>query len=70
MSDFDFRPIDLSPAGIAQACELLRLVFPTATHITPDYLARLYFGNPLGIDPRRIPPPSALAGATLSGRMP
>jgi len=24
----------------------------------------------IGIDPRRIPPPSAPAGATLSGRMP
>jgi len=48
MSDFDFRPIDLSPEGIMQACELLRLVFPTAAHIDPDYLTRLYLGNPLG----------------------
>jgi hypothetical protein len=45
---FDFRPIDLSPSGIEETCELLRVVFPGAAHMTPDYLSRLYFGNPLG----------------------
>ena len=47
-AEFDFRPIDLSESGIEECCELLREVFPTATHMTPDYLHRLYFGNPLG----------------------
>lgn len=47
-ADFDFRPIDLSESGIEECCELLRVVFPTASHLTPDYLRRLYFGNPLG----------------------
>lgn len=46
--EFDFRPIDLTQGGIEECCDLLRVVFPTATHITPDYLRRLYFGNPLG----------------------
>jgi hypothetical protein len=45
---FDFRPIDLSPAGIEETCKLLSVVFPDATHLTPDYLNCLYFGNPLG----------------------
>jgi hypothetical protein len=45
---FDFRPIDLSPAAIEETAKLLRLVFPEATHLTADYLNRLYFGNPLG----------------------
>jgi len=45
---FDFRPIDLSDAGIAETCELLGLVFPDAHHMTPAYLKSLYFGNPLG----------------------
>lgn len=45
---FDFRPIDLSPAGIEETCQLLSVVFPGASHLTPDYLSRLYFGNPLG----------------------
>jgi hypothetical protein len=45
---FDFRPIDLSASGIDETCELLSAVFPQATHLTPDYLKRLYFGNPLG----------------------
>lgn len=45
---FDFRPIDLSPEGIAETIELLRVVFPNAHHIDDRYLERLYFGNPLG----------------------
>jgi hypothetical protein len=47
-SAFDLRPIDLSPSGIEETAKLLRIVFPEATHLTPDYLHRLYFGNPLG----------------------
>ena len=33
--------IDLSPQGIEATCGLLRVVFPEAHHITPDYLNRL-----------------------------
>lgn len=47
-AEFDFRPIDLTESGIEECCDLLRVVFPSATHLTPDYLHRLYFGNPLG----------------------
>ncbi len=45
---FDFRPIEFTPAAIEETCALLRIVFPTAKHITPEYLRRLYHGNPLG----------------------
>jgi GNAT superfamily N-acetyltransferase len=44
----EIRPLDLSPSGIATTCRLLKVVYPHATHITPDYLDRLYNGNPLG----------------------
>lgn len=44
----DVRPLNTSPAGIEETCELLQAVFPNALHITPDYLNRLYNGNPLG----------------------
>ena len=45
---FEIRPIDLSPAGMERTCELLRLVYPRATHLTMSYLDRLYNGNPVG----------------------
>ncbi len=44
----DIRPIDLSPEGLERTCRLLNVVFPTAKHVTPAYLHRLYNGNPLG----------------------
>src|SRR5689334_15998310 len=44
----EIRPLDTSPAGIERTCELLRVVFPQATHLTPEYMHRLYFGNPVG----------------------
>ena len=44
----DVRPLDTSPAGIEETCELLQAVYPHAHHITTDYLNRLYNGNPLG----------------------
>ena len=44
----DVRPLDTSPAGIEETCELLQAVYPRAHHITTDYLNRLYNGNPLG----------------------
>jgi len=44
----EIRPIDLSPAGIAQTCELLNAVFPSATHIDTGYLERLFNGCPYG----------------------
>jgi hypothetical protein len=45
---FDFRPIEFTPAAIEETCALLAVVFPEAHHITPEYLGRLYSGNPLG----------------------
>ena len=47
-SMLDVRPLDLTTEGLACTAELLRAVFPAAPHITPDYLDRLYNGNPLG----------------------
>jgi len=44
----EVRPCDLSDEGIARTCELLRAVFPHATHIDVEYLKRLYRGNPMG----------------------
>jgi len=44
----DVRPLDLTPPGLERTAELLQKVFPTARHITPAYLDRLYNGNPLG----------------------
>jgi GNAT superfamily N-acetyltransferase len=44
----DLRPIDFSPAGLERICALLRVVFPSATHIGPAYLERVYNGNPVG----------------------
>lgn len=44
----EIRPLDLSPEGIRRTAELLRVVFPHARHLTPEYLTRLYTGNPLG----------------------
>lgn len=42
------RPLDLSPSGIERTSRFLKIVYPHATHLTPDYLSRLYTGNPLG----------------------
>jgi GNAT superfamily N-acetyltransferase len=44
----ELRPLDLTPGGIRDTCELLNAVYPHADHIDPAYLERLYFGNPLG----------------------
>jgi GNAT superfamily N-acetyltransferase len=44
----EIRALDLSPQGLERTARLLRVVFPTARHITPAYLSRLYHGNPLG----------------------
>lgn len=40
--------MDLSGDGLVQVSDLLRAVFPSADHLTPEYLDRLYNGNPLG----------------------
>jgi GNAT superfamily N-acetyltransferase len=45
---YAFGPVDLSPAGLVRSAALLRRVFPAAHHLTPDYLAWLYGGNPAG----------------------
>jgi GNAT superfamily N-acetyltransferase len=45
---FDVRPLDLSPDGLRQLAGLLNRVWPAARHVTPDYLAWQYAGNPAG----------------------
>jgi GNAT superfamily N-acetyltransferase len=44
----EIRRVDLSPEGLDRTAELLRKVFPVATHIDRGYLDRLYNGNPDG----------------------
>lgn len=44
----DVRPLDTSPPGLERTAELLCAVFPSARHMTPAYLDRLYNGNPAG----------------------
>jgi GNAT superfamily N-acetyltransferase len=44
----DIRRVDLSPEGLDRTADLLRKVFPVATHIDRGYLDRLYNGNPNG----------------------
>jgi hypothetical protein len=46
--DFEFRPLDHSPAEIERISALLREVFPHAPYLTPDYLRWLYMENPEG----------------------
>jgi GNAT superfamily N-acetyltransferase len=45
---FDIRPISLSSEQIAETARLLRLVWPKALHITPEYLDWEYNRNPCG----------------------
>ncbi len=44
----EVRPIDLSPKGIEQTCELLNVVYPHAAHYDTTYLERLFNQNPVG----------------------
>ena len=44
----DIRQLDTSDEGIKETLELLKVVFPTATHMNLDYMRKLYHGNPVG----------------------
>ena len=44
----EVRPIDISPKGIEQTCELLNVVYPHAAHYDTTYLERLFNQNPVG----------------------
>lgn len=46
--DLQLRPLEHSETGIREVSELLRHVFPHATHLTPAYLRWRYGDNPLG----------------------
>lgn len=48
MASGHLRRADLSPEGLAEISDLLRLVFPEAAHLTPRYLDWWYNGNPYG----------------------
>lgn len=44
----ELSPIDCSARGLREAAELLREVFPAATHLSPEYLDWQYNRNPAG----------------------
>ena len=46
--DHEFRPLEHSAPALEQVSDLLRHVFPHATHLTPAYLRWLYAENPDG----------------------
>lgn len=47
-SDYEVKPLDLSPAGLQDCSRLLRRVFPHAAHLTEDCLDWQYNRNPAG----------------------
>lgn len=48
MSEYRYALASLGAEEIASTSRLLRLVFPHARHLTPDYLAWMYAANPHG----------------------
>jgi len=46
---FEARPLDLTPSGIGGIRELMRTVWPKSRHLTAEYLAWAYVGNPEGL---------------------
>lgn len=45
---YEFRPVETSAAALLAVENLFRLVWPTARHLTRDYLQWLYADNPSG----------------------
>lgn len=48
MADFELRPVDGSAPALRELSQLLREVWPRATHLTPAYLDWQYNRNPMG----------------------
>lgn len=48
IDDYGIRELDLSPEGIRDCAQLLKVVFPHASHLTSDYLDWQYNRNPAG----------------------
>jgi GNAT superfamily N-acetyltransferase len=63
--DYRLEPLRFGTPDLEQVSGLLRLVFPKALHLTPDYLAWLYTANPDG----EAVGFSAFAGEVLVGHL-
>lgn len=48
MSEYIFKPIDLTPQGIIETAELLTAVFGSSTSFTPEFVNWEYNKNPIG----------------------
>lgn len=48
MSEYIFKPIDLTPEGTVEAADLLTAVFGSSTLFTPEFLDWEYNQNPVG----------------------